>query len=276
MTTDMQLRGLRESTQQRYLYVIREAQEYFDDWPLHRLTYEQLRGYMKHLKATKGPGARRTRVAALRFLYGQALGMPLTAKRILYPRQPKPPPPFVLNPEQVGALLDAFEKRKYRAIGMTLYGAGLRVTETCCLAQDDVQSDRGVLYVADGKGGFPRYATLSPRLLEELRGYWRECRPSPPHLFPGRSFTGRVAKETVRVAVAAAAAKAGIEARVTPHTLRHSFATHLLETGVEMRVIQGLLGHRSPRSTTIYTHVTSEVASRVTSPLEVAPLPWLS
>ncbi len=98
MTTDMQLRGLRESTQQRYLCAIREAQEFFDDWPLHRLAYEQLRGYV-NLTETKTPGARLMRVAALRFLYGQTLGMPLTVERIPYPRQPKSPPPFVLNPE---------------------------------------------------------------------------------------------------------------------------------------------------------------------------------
>jgi len=276
METDMELRGLRSRTQKRYLMSVREAQEYFDDWPLPRLTYEQLRDYLTHVREKKGPSVQHTRVAALRFLYGQALGMPLVAQRIPYPRRRQPAPPPVLSPPQVGELFGAFEKRKYRAIGMTMYGAGLRVTEACSLAQEHVDSERMVLFVADGKGGVARYATLSPRLLEELRDYWRECRPERPHLFPGRSYTGRVAKETMRQAIAGAAAKAGISQKVTPHTLRHSFATHMLEAGVEMRVIQGLLGHRSPRSTTVYTRVTVEVASRTTSPLESVSLPWLS
>lgn len=276
LTTDMELRGLRPSTRKRYLMCIREAQEFFDDRPLPRLTYNQLRDYLTFVREKKGPSAQHMRVAALRFLYGQALGMPLVAQRIPYPRLCKPVPPLVLSAPQIGDLFAAFEKRKYRAIGMTMYGAGLRVTEACSLAQEHVDSERMVLFVADGKGGVARYATLSPRLLEELRDYWRECRPERPHLFPGRSYTGRVGKESMRQAIAGAAAKAGIKQRVTPHTLRHSFATHMLEAGVEMRVIQGLLGHRSPRSTTVYTHVTVEVASRSTSPLESIPLPWLS
>lgn len=275
LAVDMELRGLRPSTRRRYLLAVREAQEYFDDWPLPRLTYEQLRAYLTHVREKKGPSVQYMRVAALRFLYRQALGMPLVAQRIPYPRMERPAPLPVLNRRQAGDLLGAFEKRKYRAIAMTMYGAGLRVTEACSLAQEHVDSQRMVLFVADGKGGVARYATLSPRLLEELRGYWRECRPEPPHLFPGRSYTGRVAKETMRQAVAGAAAKAGIKQRVTPHTLRHSFATHMLEAGVEMRVIQGLLGHRSPRSTTIYTRVTAEIASSTTSPLEALSLPWL-
>lgn len=276
MTTDMQLRGLRPNTQRRYLMCIREAAEYFDDLPLDRVTYEQLRPYLTHVRETKGASVQSARVAALRFLYGQALGMPLVARRIPYPRVQRPAPPPVLSPEQVGALLAALEKRKYRAICTTLYGAGLRIGEARSLEPAHVDSDRMVLFVAETKGGGSRYATLSPRLLEELRGYWRECRPRGPYLFPGRGHRGRVDRKTVCKAMKKAAAKAGIHCHVSPHTLRHSFATHMLEAGVEMRVIQGLLGHRSPRSTAIYTRVTMEIASRATSPLELAPLPWLS
>ena len=276
MTTDMRLRGLRPSTQRRYLMCIRDAAEYFDDLLLEGLTYEQLRPYLTHVRETKGASVQSARVAALRFLYGQALGMPLVAQRIPYPRVPKPAPRPLLRPEQVGALLAALEKRKYRAICMTLYGAGLRINEARNLEQAHVDSDRMILFVAETKGGGSRYATLPPRLLEELRGYWRECRPKGPYLFPGRGNRGRVDRRTVSNAMKKAAAKAGIHCHVTPHTLRHSFATHMLEAGVEMHVIQGLLGHRSLRSTAIYARVTVEMASRAASPLESAPLPWLS
>jgi len=276
MRIDMDLRGLRKSTQRRYLLCIREVADFFGERPLEKLTYEQLRRYLTHVEDSKGPSVRYMRVAALRFLYGQALGMPHVATRIPYPRLPQAAPPLVLSPEQVGALLGAVRKRKYRAICMTLYGTGLRVSEACALEQEHVDSERMILFVAKGKGGVPRYATLSPLLLEELRGYWREERPTRPYLFPGRGRNGGISPASVRSAVKKAAAEAGIRGRVGPHSLRHSFATHMLENGVDMRVIQGLLGHRSPRSTTIYTRVTAEIASRTTSPLETVPLPWLS
>lgn len=276
MTIDMGLRGLQPSTQRRYLLCIREAAEYFGPRRLEALTYEELREYLTHVERSRGPSVRYTRVAALRFLYRQALGMPHVALRIPYPRLAQAAPPPVLSPGQVGALLGAVRKRKFRAISMTLYGAGLRLSEACTLEQEHVDSERMVLFVANGKGGVPRHATLSPRLLEELRGYWREERPRRPFLFPGRGRLGRISPEAVRNAVKQAAAEAGIRERVGPHTLRHSFATHMLEDGVDMRVIQGLLGHRSSRSTAIYTRVTAELASRTTSPLETVPLPWIA
>jgi site-specific recombinase XerD len=156
---------------------------------------------------------------------------------------------------------------KHRTVAIVLYGAGLRVTEALALQLRDVDSTRMVLTVRHGKGDQDRQVPLSSVLLEALRMYWRAYRP-PSWLFPSKTGDQPLGPSTIQRAVKAAGSRAGIAKPVTPHTLRHSYATHLMEAGTDLRVIQTLLGHRSLRTTAIYTHVATERVRTTRSPLD--------
>ena len=157
---------------------------------------------------------------------------------------------------------------KQRAVIMTTYGAGLRVSEACSLCVEDIDSKRMLIRVREGKGGRERYVPLGTRLLGELRAYFRRVRPVGPYLFPGIKPDWPLTRSAVERATKIAVARSGIGKHVTPHTMRHSFATHLLELGVDVRTVQVVLGHSSIRSTTQYLHVSTARLSRMPLPLE--------
>ena len=175
--------------------------------------------------------------------------------------------PVVLSGEEVVALLDAATNLKHRAILMALYSAGLRASEAAHLRLSDIDSQRMMIRISQGKGRKDRYVMLSRKLLETLRRYGLERRPSP-WLFPGQGSCKPISYKYVDRLFARAKNKAGIRKRVVPHSLRHAFATHLLEHGVNIRVIQRLLGHRSLRSTEVYTHVAESFVRDTQSPLD--------
>ena len=179
----------------------------------------------------------------------------------------------MLSIEEVTLLLQAASAPKYKAAFATAYGAGLRVSEVVALKVGDIDSERMLLRVEQGKGRKDRNAMLSPQLLVLLRLWWQEGRRRGvmlPHgwLFPGRSAADPVSTRQVNRAVHEAAEAAGIRKRVSPHTLRHSFATHLLEQDVDIRVIQVLLGHSKLDTTALYARVATKTIRSVTSPLE--------
>ena len=165
--------------------------------------------------------------------------------------------------------LQAIQSLRYRAILVTAYATGLRVAEVTQLQLADIDSRRMTVRVQQGKGRKDRYVMLSPKLLTLLREYWTVYRPVA-WLFPGRGDRP-ISASTVRSVCRLACLASGLTKRVTPHTLRHSFATHLLESGVDLRRIQILLGHRSPTSTALYTHLAVENVHRTESPLEALP-----
>lgn len=207
-------------------------------------------------------------VSALRFLYERVLEKPKLALRIPRPRGSRRLPE-VLSRSEIARLLARVRNPKHRAIVMLLYSAGLRVSEVVRLRPQDLDADRGLLRVRAGKGGKDRVTLLAARAGQALRVY-QEAFPHDqgkwlfPGTRPGRHLTAR----SVQRVVTRAARAAGIEKHVTAHTLRHSFATHLLESGTNLRVIQELLGHKSSRTTDIYTHVASSTLGRVRSPLD--------
>jgi site-specific recombinase XerD len=145
----------------------------------------------------------------------------------------------------------------YAAALRFVYGAGLRVSEACTLRVHDIDSRSMVLHIRHAKRGRARDVMLSPRLLQALRSYWRQCRPRGESVFPGRGRNATLSRRSVARALSDAAWRAGIHDRVTPHTLRHCFATQLLEQGVDLRTVQVLLGHGSMRTTVLYVHVTT-------------------
>jgi site-specific recombinase XerD len=151
---------------------------------------------------------------------------------------------------------------------MTIYSAGLRISEAMRLTAHDIDSARMVICVRQGKGRKDRYTVLSKQLLGILRDYWRATRPSH-WLFPGRNPSRPMTKRTLQLACQRAAKAAGLSKSVTVHTLRHSFATHLLEQGVDIRVIQDLLGHRHIKTTVGYARVAVDLIRQVQSPLEL-------
>jgi site-specific recombinase XerD len=169
--------------------------------------------------------------------------------------------------------LDALRNPKHRALLMTAYAAGLRLSEVARLRVEDIDSARMVIHVRQGKGHKDRDVMLSPRLLAVLREYWATYRPKP-YLFPGREPDRPVSPRTVQMVCQRALEASGLSKHVHMHTLRHSFATHLLESGTDLRTIQVLLGHHSFSTTARYLHITTAALKSTRSPfdgLEVPP-----
>jgi integrase/recombinase XerD len=210
-------------------------------------------------------------MAALRFFYVKTLGQTFMAEKIPYPKRPRHLP-TVLSQEEVKRLLDAPTSLKDRALLMTLYGAGLRVSEACRLTIADIDSSRMVVHVRQAKGHKDRDVMLSPVLLETLRLYWKQRRPRR-WLFPGQGAEKPITTKAVFLMTQKAAARAGIRKTVSPHVLRHSFATHLLENGTDVRTIQLLLGHVDLETTVIYLHVSQHHLQHTVSPLDAVASP---
>jgi integrase/recombinase XerD len=205
-------------------------------------------------------------MAALRFLYVKTLGLTFMAEKIPYPKRPKYLP-TVLSQEEVRRLLDATSLLRHRVLLMTLYGAGLRVSEACHLTLADIDSRRMVIHVQQAKGRKDRDVMLSPVLLDALRQYWKQSQPKH-WLFPGYGPNNPITTKAVFLMIRKAAIRAKITKTVSPHVLRHSFATHLLETGTDIRTIQLLLGHADLKTTVIYLHLSQRHIQQTASPLD--------
>ena len=239
--------------------------------PLAELTRDDLRGYVDSLQGGNlSPHQQASRLGAVLFLFRRTLGRPELVSFIKLPRRHSPLP-SVLSLDEVHALLRAVRHRRYQAIAMVMYGAGLRISEALALEVRDIDGARGVLQVRHGKGNKAREAKLSPSLYAWLRQYWAKERPPLPYLFASPK-TGKLPQlATVRKALARAAKEAWIKKRVTPHVLRHSFATHLLDEGTDVHVVRELLGHASLSSTARYARVTQKRVRETPSPLDLLP-----
>jgi site-specific recombinase XerD len=193
-------------------------------------------------------------VCALKFFYGQTLKREGVVKEIPFPKQEKRLPEVLSVPE-VSKFFSCVRALVHRTILQTMYGAGLRLTEALNLKPGDIDSERMVIRVRQGKGRKDRYVTLSPTLLETLREYYRAYSPKGEWLFPNRSGKYPIHVTAVQRACREAVLVAGFGKKVTTHTMRHSFATSLLEQGTDLRTIQILLGHGSLNTTAIYLHI---------------------
>jgi len=272
MIQDLRLSGYSSSTRRIYLLYATKFAQFFRRSP-EILGEREVRRYLLHLLDERqlSHDAYRQAHSALKFLYTVTLQRPFDLPCL--PRRRSPHPlPKVLSGSEVRRLFETFSSPKHRLVAMTLYGAGLRVSEACRLQVRDIDSRRMLIHVRDGKNHRDRFVTLSRRLLESLRVYWRVHRPKD-YLFPGKTFDAHVSAESVRKAVKYAARDAGIRKRVTPHLLRHCFATHLLETGTDVAVIRVLLGHQDIQVTTRYTTISKRLISRVRIPLDLLEAP---
>jgi len=205
-------------------------------------------------------------VAALRFFVTVTLDRPDVGRHLTFVREPRKVP-AVMSPEEVVRFLEAAPGPKYKAALSAAYAAGLRVSEVVALKVCDVDSQRMLLRIEQGKGRKDRHAMLSPQLLELLRDWYRIARPQV-WLFPGQNPVNHLTTRQFTRVFHAAAAAAEIKKRVSPHTLRHSFATHLLESNIDIRVIQVLLGHAKLDTTALYTRVATNTIRAVMSPLD--------
>jgi integrase/recombinase XerD len=264
----LELRGSSPKTVRLYVGCVARFAQHFGMSP-QQLGEKEVRTYLLHLMQTEkvALGTYKQALAAIRFLYRWVLHRGDVVQDIRGPR-PERRLPVVLSFEEVHRFFAAIRSFKYRTLLMFAYAAGLRVSEAARVRVSDIDSQRMVIRIVQGKRKKDRYTILSPLLLEMLRHYWWAARPTD-YLFPGRGQTGVVRSSSVQHACCEARERAGLSKQVTPHTLRHSFATHLLEAGTELRVIQELLGHASPRTTAIYTHVSTDLIGRVKSPLDL-------
>jgi site-specific recombinase XerD len=271
MLDELQRRNYAQNTVRSYIKAVEDFARYFGK-PPERLGPEHIREYQVHLFRDRKLTASTVqgRAAALRFLFVKTLRRPYLPDQIPFPKRARRLP-IVLSPQEVALLIDSARNLMHRAILMTLYATGLRRAELCRLKVVDIDSDRMMIHVREGKGGRDRDVLLSPKLLETLREYWRWMKPST-WLFPGMINNWRadvpIDTKVVWEAVRQARTRAGIEKRVTPHTLRHSFATHMLEAGADLRTIQVLLGHAKLADTTVYLHLSRRHLQAVASPLE--------
>ena len=209
-------------------------------------------------------------IAALRFFFLRVLKRRDMKEDLPYPKRRKRLP-VVLSPEEVQRLIAGAKNLYHRTLLLTLYGAGLRRSELCRLKVRDIDSQRMLLRVEQGKGGRDRDVPLSPTLLVALREYYRWMRPQT-YLFPGTRDGWRadapITAKVVWDAVRCATDRAGLDKHVTPHTLRHTYATHLLEAGADLRTIQLLLGHADLSHTTVYLHLSRRHLQAAPNPLE--------
>ena len=275
MLDDMRMRKLCEKTQTGYIRAVRQLAAFLERAP-DTATVEDLRRFQLHLvDRGSSPITLNATITGLKFFFD----VTLDRGELLAKMQPVRVPqtlPVVLSREEVARLIAAAPNLKSQTALSIAYGAGLRASEVIALKVGDIDSQRMILRVEQGKGRKDRYAMLAPVLLERLRTWWRVGHAQGKilpggWLFPGMNPIESLSTRQLNRAIHAAADAAGIDKRVSMHTLRHSFATHLLEQKVDIRVIQVLLGHKKLETTALYAQVATDLLREVISPLERLP-----
>ncbi len=268
MEQNLRARGVSAHTCEKYLHTVEALTRHYGRAP-DTLTIGEVEAYLLHLHEVRQRAWESLKpvVSALRFFYYVTLARPRAQFAI-----PSPPPsrklPHVLSRQEVERLLTLTENRRDRVLLTTTYAAGLRVSEVVGLAVSQLDSERMLIRIEQGKGRADRYALLSERLLAELRDYWRVFRPTP-WLFPGDRPGHPIAKRTASRIFHRAKARAGITKRGGIHALRHAFATHSVERGTDLHAVQCLLGHRHIETTTRYLHLAPHALARRGSPCDL-------
>lgn len=244
--------------------------EFIDFYPkknLNQMKNSDIQRFMIHLIKRKNI-ARSTQnqyINAIKFYFEKVLNRPKETYQWHRPRAVKKLP-HVFSEQEVMLIIKSIKNLKHRCIILTIYSAGLRLSEVLNLRISDIHSKENCIFIRDAKGNKDRYTLLSEKLLLTLREYYINYKPSF-WLFEGAN-AGRYSKSSVQAIFKRALVKAKIGKNGTIHTLRHSFATHLLERGVNLRYIQTLLGHNSIKTTEIYTHISKQNLKKIASPLD--------
>ena len=263
MTEDMQLRGLAARTQEAYVGAVKQLAEHYHKSP-DLVSAEELRQYFLYLKNEKQVSCSTYSIAlhGLRFFYTYTLQRPDVTLDWVRPAQEKKLP-VVLSTDEVRLILGCLRRPHYRVCLTTIYSCGLRLLEGVYLKVGAIDGERKMLHIRQGKGNQDRYVPLPDNTLKLLRDHWSTHR-HPVWLFPAptragvplSSATQPMDESGVQRAFKAALQESGVRKKASVHTLRHSYATHLLEAGVNLRLIQAYLGHSSPQTTALYTHLT--------------------
>ena len=270
MLEELERRNYSEETTRRYLRYVERFAKHFGKSP-DRLGVDHLRSYQAYLLKQRklDPASVENQVAALRFLFVRTLHRHEFRQFLPYPKVRRKLP-NILSREEVARLIDAGSDLFQRTLLMVLYGTGMRRAEVARLKIADIDGQRMIIHVVNGKGGKDRDLPLSPTLLETLRAYWRWLKPQI-YLFPSRLHRDceqPITDKIVWRACAEARKRAGIQKRVSPHLIRHSWATHLLEAGTDLRTIQLLLGHEDLETTARYLHLSQKHLHQVANPIE--------
>jgi site-specific recombinase XerD len=268
MVQMLRLKGYSAHTIKTYSSLFSQFLSYMSFVPPHKLSAGDVRAYLEFLLATKTLSQTYVNqvISSLKFYFRYVCPRSdIDFRGIPRPKRPERLP-SVMSEDEVADLLNSVTNLKHRAVLSLIYGSGLRVSEAVNLTPTDIDSRRMLVTVRDGKGRKDRVTVLSERVLKLLREYYRAFRPRR-WLFEGEKG-GRYHVRSVQNVFQHAKEKAGIKKEVSVHSLRHSFATHLLENGTDLRYIQELLGHKSSKTTEIYTHVSKTQLSRIKSPLD--------
>ena len=271
MIRELQLRRKAPKTIEAYVTAVAQLGRFFGRSP-EQISLEEIRDFLHHLITVRkvAYSTCNQKLAGIRFFYREVLGQQAFELRVPAKRSGRLPEP--LSRGEIARLLDATCNTKHRLLLMTTYGGGLRVSELVRLKPRDIHADRMLIRVDQGKGHKDRYTLLSPRLLEELRVYWRAYRPQT-WLFEGARAGCHLAVATAQKVFDRAKERAGVRHGNGIHCLRHSFATHLMEAAVPLPVIQRLMGHSCLSTTAKYLHVTGQQLGRIRSPLELLRRP---
>jgi integrase/recombinase XerD len=272
MIDDMALRKLSPQTQAAYLRAVKHFTRFLKRAP-DTASAEDLRQYQLHLvEQGISSGNLNATITGLKFFFETTLGRPEAMSKMSHVYEPRKLP-VILSLEEVTRLLQSAGGPKYQAALGVAYGAGLRANEVVHLTTGDIDSERRVIRVEQGKGKRDRYAMLSPALLELLRAWWRHARVQRQllpggWLFPGQNPVNPLSTRQLSRAFHLACKAARIDKAVSLHSLRHAFATHLLEHHEDIRVIQVLLGHQKLENTARYSQVAAKLLREVKGPLE--------
>ncbi len=270
MLEELERRNYSAGTTRRYLRFVERFAQHFHKSP-DKLGPDHLRSYQAYLlrELKLCPGTVENHVAALRFFFVRTLRRHEFREYLPYPKTRKKLP-NILSQEEVSCLINASSNLFERTLLMVLYGTGMRRSEVARLKIADIDSQRMIIHVVDGKGHKDRDLPLSPTLLENLRVYWRWLKPRD-YLFPSRKHRDAeqpISDKTVWLACTEAARKAGLRKSASPHLVRHAWATHLLEAGTDLRTIQLLLGHEDLEVTAQYLHLSAQHLQKVVNPIE--------
>jgi integrase/recombinase XerD len=268
MIRDMTVRGFAPRTHKAYIAAVVRLAKHYRRSP-NEITNDEVQTYLAHLiQERKLSWSTCSQAAnAFRFLYHVTLNHPRTAFHVPLPKQPQKLPE-ILSQEEVWRLLTVPAQPRHRLLLMTVYAAGLRVSEVIALKVSDIDADRMTMRIEQGKGAKDRYVPLAARLLRELRAYWQTA-PPRVWLFANRQGTRPIDITVAQKIYTLAKLRAGIVKQGGIHALRHAFATHLLEAGVDLHTVQRLLGHRQISTTMRYFHLSQGRLVGTRSPLDL-------
>jgi integrase/recombinase XerD len=240
---------------------------YYNTKDISEITQEDIQAYLLYLVEERqiSTSYQNQAINSIKFYFEKVLQGPRRVYYIERPRKEKMLP-SVLSEAEVKKIIENISNLKHKCLIMICYSAGLRISEALNLKPADIDSKRMMIHINGGKGKKDRITLLSVRLLDILREYYRLYKPRE-YLFTGQ-MGGQYSERSAQLVLKEAARRAGITRHVTLHTLRHSFATHLLENGTDLRYIQSLLGHSSPKTTQIYTHITTKGFDQIKNPLD--------